>query len=300
MLFSIKNNSIEIKVKSFGAELCSVKSLDNNIEYLWQADSTVWARHAPNLFPIVGKLKNNSYSFQSQQYQLPQHGFARDNDFRCIEQTDTTLIFELAANEELKKVYPFHFSFQVKYTLAQNNVKVNYKVFNPSNQVLYFSVGAHPAFNCPLVNNETFEDYELYFPYNSELEINTLQDGLISEKTRTIKLINNTLPITTTLFDNDALIFSNNQIDEVRIQSTKSKNGITLKSKNWPYFGIWAKKGSNQFVCLEPWYGIADFENTTQNLIQKRGIIPLDSEQVFSCEYEMIFGNSPTPLPDRI
>ena len=111
----------------------------------------------------------------------------------------------------------------------------------------------------------------------------------ISESTKTIQLKNNRLPVTTSLFDNDALVFTNNQINEVRLQSTVTKKGVTLKSANWPYFGIWTKKQSNQYVCLEPWYGIADYENTTQDLTLKKGIIKLEPEQVFNCDYEMFF-----------
>lgn len=289
MFFEIKNNSIKIKVNSFGAELSSVKSVTDNLEYLWQADKSVWARHAPNLFPIVGKVKNNTYSYNNKHYELPQHGFARDNEFICIEETESVLVFELVANATLQKAYPFPFSFQVIYTLINNAVRVTYRVFNPDNEPLYFSVGAHPAFNCPLTSNETFEDYELVFPNKDALTINTLVDGLISNDTKTIQLKNNRLAISTSLFDNDALVFTNNQINEVCLQSTKTKKSVTLKSTNWPYFGIWTKKQSNQFVCLEPWYGIADFEDTTQELTEKKGIIKLETEQIFSCEYEMIF-----------
>lgn len=289
MFFLLKNNSIEIKVNSFGAELSSVKSVSNHLEYLWQADKSVWARHAPNLFPIVGKVKNNTYSYNNKHYELTQHGFARDNEFICIEETDSVLVFELVANEPLQKTYPFRFSFQVIYSLFNNTIKVTYRVFNLDNEVLYFSVGAHPAFNCPLTSNETFEDYELVFPNKDTLTINTLKDGLISNDTKTLQLKNNRLTISTSLFDNDALVFANNQINEVCLQSTKTKKSITLKSTNWPYFGIWTKKQSNQFVCLEPWYGIADFEDTTQELTEKKGIIKLEEKQVFNCEYEMIF-----------
>lgn len=289
MFYLLKNNSIEIKVNSFGAELCSVKSVSDNLEYLWQANKSVWARHAPNLFPIVGKLKNNTYSYNNVNYGLPQHGFARDSEFTCVEETNHVLVLELVGNETLQKMYPFLFSFRVIYTLSNNAIKVTYRVFNTDNKALFFSVGAHPAFNCPLTSHETFEDYELLFPNKDQLIINTLKDGLISNDTKTIQLKNNRIAVSTSLFDNDALVFANNQINEVCLQSTKTKKSVTLKSANWPYFGIWTKKQSNQFICLESWYGIADFENTTQQLTEKKGIIKLEADHFFNCEYEMIF-----------
>ena len=289
MVYELKNNFLSVKINSFGAELCSVISNETATEYIWQADKTIWNRHAPNLFPIVGKLKDDCYTYQNKSYQLPQHGFARDNEFICIENSDSVVVFELTANEKLLTVFPFHFSLQIKYTLLQNNLKVSYSVFNPDNSVLYFSIGAHPAFNCPLSHNEVFEDYELIFPNKKSLTINELNDGLIAKQTNIIELHDNRLSVNQQLFDKDALVFTGNQINEVQLISKKTKKGVALKSLNWPYFGIWTKKQTSQFVCLEPWFGIADSEHATGDFTTKAGIIKLESEQNFDCEFELTF-----------
>lgn len=288
-VFQLQNNDLIIKVKSFGAELCSVFSSKNNIEYMWQANLDLWPRHAPNLFPIVGKLKDNSFSYLNNNYQLPQHGFARDNEFICIEKTESKLTFELTANEETLKHYPFHFSLQISYTLTANSLITNYKIYNPSNTEIYFSVGAHPAFNCPLQTSETFEDYDLVFPTKKELVINTLNDGLIKNNTKTISLNENKLKVSKTLFDNDALVFMNSQIENVSLISNKTKHGVTMKCANWPFFGIWTKKNSEKFICLEPWFGIADSETTNSNFTKKTGIIKLLPEQNFDCSFSVLF-----------
>jgi galactose mutarotase-like enzyme len=288
-VFQLQNNDLIIKVKSFGAELCSVFSSKNNIEYIWQASQDLWPRHAPNLFPIVGKLKDNSFSYLNNNYQLPQHGFARDNEFICIEKTDSKLTFELTANEETLKHYPFHFSLQISYILTANSLITNYKIYNPSNTEIYFSVGAHPAFNCPLQTSDTFEDYDLVFPTKKELVINTLNDGLIKNNTKTISLNENKLKVSKTLFDNDALVFMNSQIENVSLISNKTKHGVTMKCTNWPFFGIWTKKNSEKFICLEPWFGIADSETTNSNFTNKTGIVKLLPEQNFDCSFSVLF-----------
>ena len=285
----LQNSLLSINVNSFGAELCSVVSNETQIEYIWQADEKIWARHAPNLFPIVGKLKDGKYFYQSKEYQLPQHGFARDNEFICIEEQADFLLFEFTANESTLEKFPFHFSLQVGYKLEGNTIKVSYSVFNPDSKELYFSVGAHPAFNCPLQSNELFSDYELYFPHNSKLTLNTLNEGLITSQTKEILLEQNKLNVTKDLFENDALVCMNSQIGEVHLISSKSKHGVALVSENWPYYGIWSKKGCEQFVCLEPWYGIADDENTHGDFVSKNGIIKVESEQYFNCSFNMMF-----------
>lgn len=288
--FIIENNKLSVKVNAFGAELSSVISKESNIEYIWQADKSVWARYAPNLFPIVGKLKNEQYLYQSNTYRLPQHGFARDQEFSCIEQTENKLVFELRDNEELLKNYPFQFKFKVIYSLVENGLTIQYSVFNPAtDNDLYFSVGAHPAFNCPLQNNEQFEDYELVFPDKHTLIINTLNDGLITSNTKEINLDKERLPVNKSLFAKDALVFSDNQINEVSLVSKKTQHGVRLRSENWPFFGIWSKPQTEQFVCLEPWFGIADSDTTSGDLTEKTGIIKLQASQQFDCSFSIKF-----------
>jgi galactose mutarotase-like enzyme len=285
----IQNKLFSVEVNSFGAELCSVLSKETGIEYIWQADETIWARHAPNLFPIVGKLKDGEFLYQSKTYKLPQHGFARDNEFTCVDQTEDYLLFELTASEHTLQHYPFHFKLQIGYKLNGNKVETRYSIFNPDNNDLYFSVGAHPAFNCPLQENESFNDYDLIFPNKNDLTVNTLNDGLIASQTKKIELHNSKLNVSKQLFDNDALVFMNTQIDEVQLVSRKTKHGVTLISKNWPYFGIWTKKDTEQFVCLEPWQGIADSDISNSNFVEKTGIIKLAAKQHYNCFFDLLF-----------
>lgn len=283
--FQLQNRSITVKINSFGAELCSVYSDTLGIEYIWQADKNVWARHAPNLFPIVGKLKDGTYQYNNSLYSLPQHGFARDNEFNCVKQTDTDLILELKDSEELKSNFPFNFIFQVAFHLSDNELSIQYHVINSDIKDVLFSVGAHPAFNCPLFPNEMFEDYELVFSHKNELVINTLVDGLITDNTKTIHLSNNTLKVNKDLFLSDALVFKHNQFNEVILRSSKSQHGVKLTATDWPYYGIWSKKDSDKFVCLEPWYGIADSLTSNGLLEEKEGIIKLEPDQKFNAEY---------------
>lgn len=289
-VYQLSNNSLTIKVNSFGAELCSVYSKQFDIEYIWQAKPEIWARHAPHLFPIVGKLKNNSFVFEGKQYTLPQHGFARDLEFICIDKSESFVCFELVANEKSLTNFPFHFSLQIKFELINNTLIIGYEVFNPDNNTLLFSLGAHPAFNCPLEINEKFTDYELVFNTDKGLETTNLVDGLIiSNQTQPLPLINKRLPITKQLFDNDALVFCNQQINELSMQSTNTGRGITLNCKDWPYFGIWTKKNTEEFVCLEPWYGIADFIESDGILNNKKGIIKLNTNQKFQSSFTITF-----------
>lgn len=280
-VYQISNNLLSVKVNSFGAELCSIFSKEADIEYIWQADPKLWARHAPNLFPIVGKLKDGTFNYENKTYTLPQHGFARDQEFICVENSKNKLCFELVASEKTLEIFPFHFSLIIEYTLTENKLAVEYKVFNPDNEKLLFSLGAHPAFNCPLQTNETFEDYELHFNEKKSLSINKLNAGLISSETATIELENGSLPLSTKLFETDALVLKNYQVTGVKLISKKTNHGVNLFCQNWPYFGIWTKPSTSKFICLEPWQGIADSITANGDLEEKEGIIALNEGQTF-------------------
>ncbi|MBK7311081.1 MAG: aldose 1-epimerase family protein [Sphingobacteriaceae bacterium] len=240
------------------------------------------------LFPIVGRLKNNSFKCKGQNYSLSQHGFARDKEFKCISQSEKKICFKLVSDVEINKIYPFDFSLMIKYALEEDMVTCTYEVTNPSLQNLFFSIGAHPGFKVPIEDHEKFEDYTLKFDQAREYQTTVLSDGLLSETKEKLHLTNGELNLNSSLFDKDALIFENSQIDAISLISPTGK-GVEINCNGWPYFGIWSKKGCNEFVCLEPWYGITDSVNASGDLNTKKGIIELQSGKKFECNFSIRF-----------
>ena len=281
----LNSSRLKVTINHFGAEVCSIKN-NAGIEFMWQAHKDVWPRHAPVLFPIVGRLKDNSYTFNNTQYQLSQHGFARDKNFELVERTENSCVFQLVADDGSKKNYPFGFVFQIHYRVEESTLITTYKVINPSAGEIFFSVGAHPGFNCPLLPGETFEDYYLEFE-DKTYDITQLSEGLRTPIKTKLALENNKLFLSARLFDNDALVFENGQINTVSLCSVRSAHRITLACKNWPYFGIWAKKGNTNFICLEPWHGIAGRAEGSAELKDKDGIVQLGAKQDFSCSFSI-------------
>lgn len=285
MQTQISSALLHVTINHFGAELCSIKN-KAGIEYMWQAGKDVWARHAPVLFPIVGRLKDNAYTFNDTQYGLSQHGFARDRAFELIEHNERACIFQLVSDNESKKDYPFGFVLQVHYRVEENRLITGYKIINPSAGDIFFSVGAHPGFNCPLLPTEKFEDYYLEFEAEA-YDITQLSEGLRTPVKTKLALEHNKLFLSARLFDNDALVFENGQIEKISLCSVRSAHKITMDCKHWPYFGIWTKKGNTSFICLEPWYGIAGRAEGNVALKEKDGIIQLAAKQAFSCSFSI-------------
>ncbi len=287
MNYEIKNKFIKAKIKSFGAELNSLQKIDDNLEYIWQGDSKYWARHSPILFPIVGRLKNDSYFYKNQKFNMSQHGFARDKEFEIINQSDDFIEFRLCSDEKSLEIYPFLFELVLGYKLEKNSLIISYKVVNKSNDEMFFSIGAHPAFNWVLNENEQKEDYFLEFENIKSAKRYFLNDlGLVYDSLD-LNLSDNKLFLNEELFKDDALIFNDRNIKNVTLKSIKSENFIKMNFEDFPYLGIWSKPSGAPFLCIEPWCGVADDIKTNQNFEEKNEILKLKKDEIFEASYNI-------------
>lgn len=286
MIF-LENEHLKVSLTNKGAELRRLVFKKTGVDYLWNGNPDYWGKFSPILFPIVGALKNNTYYFEGSTYQLSRHGFARDHDFEVETVTATDVIFTLCDTEETLKSYPFQFKLRVRYTLNESSLSCVYEVFNPSqNCPLYFSIGAHPAFSVPLRSDLAYTDYFLSFNKDRVLSSHKISGDLINDETIDFKLEDGKLALTHGLFYEDALVFKGMESTCISIRSDKDLHGLDFKFKDFPFFGIWAAKNAD-FVCLEPWCGIADGVNHEQDLVKKEGIICLSAQKLWSRSWEI-------------
>ena len=293
-MYQLKNDLLAVNIKHKGAELCNIKSVKSNLEFLWQADPKFWASHAPNLFPVIGALKNDSFYYDSKLYKMPKHGFVRNNeDFKIVAQSETNVTLKLETNEKIRSIYPFHFQFLINYELFENILHVNHTVKNLDSKNLYFSLGGHPAFNCPLYKNELYSDYFLHFEKqeNSESHILNMATGLVTDMTKTAFTSPNQIQLRSDLFDEDALIFKTLKSRKVSLKHNKKGELLSVTFNDFPYLGIWAKPNA-PYVCIEPWLGIADSEDTDQQIAHKEGIISLSPNTDFKAIYSIEINNN--------
>ncbi|HAM1878445.1 TPA: aldose 1-epimerase family protein [Listeria monocytogenes] len=290
-MIKLENEVLLVEMKTAGAELTRIFHKDTGLEYLWNADSKFWGRHSPVLFPTVGRLVEDTYLVDGKPYHLGQHGFARDRDFQVVEQTEKSVRFELDADEDSLAVYPYKFKLSIIYTIEKNTVAVSYEVENTDNKRIYFSIGAHPAFNLPLTDGTTFEDYYLDFGTEENLETLCLEGPYRSgEIKKVVDEAARYLPLNYDLFKNDALIFEALKQKEMTIKSDKTSHFVKVSFPEFPFVGVWTAKAGTPFLCIEPWYGIADGAGESVELRDKAGIEHLEPEAVFASEYEITVG----------
>ncbi len=278
MLHYLENDILKIAVDTHGAELSSIFNKKENKEMLWQGDPAYWGRKSPVLFPVVGKYKNGKTTYHGKEYSLGQHGFARDSEFCLLEKTQNRIAFELLSNERTLKIYPFNFRLVCSFQLCDNKIIAGWEVENTDNKKIYFSIGAHPAFYCKkgetvlLMNGENLK-------YNL---INS--DGLYTAQKYDI---NNLFVLHDNIFDNDALIIEDSNVNEISLIDNNKKY-LTVKF-NAPLFGIWSPTKKNApFVCIEPWYGRCDAEDFNGDITEREWSNALDIGEKWYKEYEII------------
>lgn len=270
-MITLQNDHIAAQFSLKGAELQSLRSKKSGHEYIWSGDADYWGKFSPVLFPIVGALKDNTYQLNGRAHPLPRHGFARERQFKAKQTDSTRVCFSLEQDEETLKVYPFEFLLELHYEIKGTQLNCTYIVNNPGTQDLLFSVGAHPAFATQTDQKLSYTDYFLAFDKDTELVTHKIESDLISDETRTLVLKNQSLPLSHELFYEDALVMKSLKSNRISLQNKKNEHGLHFDFEGFPFFGIWAARDAD-FVCLEPWCGIADGTHHNKNLKDKEGI----------------------------
>jgi galactose mutarotase-like enzyme len=287
MLATIENEFLKLSVKGSGAEMVSIRGITDQKEYLWQGDPKFWPRRAPVLFPIVGKLKDHKYRIGGNEYTLPQHGFARNLMFELAGGNQKSLSFLLRSNAESLAVFPFSFELIITYTLEGRRIDISYTVRNLDKSKMYFSIGGHPGFNVAVNPSESFTDYYLEFEKQETADRYLLTDGLFDGRKDPVLKNTKQLDLNYDLFKKDAIVLKNLESRALSLKSRKSDYHLKFTYDGFPYFGIWSPPGNAPFICLEPWYGLADkidFEGEFKN---KEGVLSLDPGSEFESKYSV-------------
>ena len=290
----LENDKLKVKVNCLGAELRSIYGKEKELEYLWNADAKFWNRSSPVLFPFVGSLKNKKYTHNGKEYAMGQHGFVRDMEFEVISKSDEEVWFSVKDTEETLAMYPFHFVVEIGYRLEGKDLRVMWKVKNVNDGDMHFSIGAHPAFFCPVYEGDKQTDYFVGLKDKDgnvvESFVNKLlaDAGLTSTRTEIREYKDGLIPISEDLFDIDTLIIENDQVKRFALVDSNKEEYVAVEF-DAPLVGIWSPpRKSAPFVCLEPWYGRCDCEEFDGELKDREYGNTIAAGEVFEAEYTIV------------
>ncbi|MBQ2955760.1 MAG: aldose 1-epimerase family protein [Clostridia bacterium] len=273
MIYTIENEFLTASVSSVGAELQSLKRKADGDEYIWQGDPDVWSGHSPLLFPVVGRLKGDAFIYEGRKYDLGKHGFARKTKFEADQQSGSRLAMTLKSGAH-KEMYPFDFTLEVCFELTGMQLKVTHRVMNEGRKEMFFSLGAHPGFNCGMGDWIEFPEDETAWAYKLDDETKLRTETKIEQG-----VSGHRLTVTEEIFAHDALIFEGLRSDSVSL-FCGGKKRVTVDFGSAPCLGVWAKPGA-KYVCIEPWHGVDDSASATGVLSGKKQIVKLAAGDCF-------------------
>ncbi|MTP77216.1 aldose 1-epimerase family protein [Turicibacter sanguinis] len=293
-MIQIQNEKLLVEISTLGAEVKRVYHLGHEIDYLWDSNPSFWAKSSPILFPIVGRLAKNQYLYDGKSYSLSQHGFARDLEFELVEQGSDTVWFELKASDVTREMYPFDFVLRIGYVLEDETLAVKWQVLNHNEEVMPFSIGAHPAFSTKLASDDEYSDYYLHFETNEGISTYLFDNetGRVYEEKEQIIDKLKLLPLSKELFEEYPTLIIENEA-AITLGCYNHEREVVVRFDGFPYVGIWSPINAlgeiADFVCIEPWYGVADTVGEPQELMSKKGIQVIEPHSMFEVSYSMTF-----------
>jgi len=270
MTITLQNHRLTVQIDDLGAQLCSVKDAKGT-EYIWQADPAIWGRHAPILFPIIGRLKDSQYELDGKTYTIPSHGFARDSRFEVAEATDLRAVFRLTHSEATLAVWPFPFTLTVTYELEEDRLIKAVRVDNPGDRPMLYELGGHDGFVAP----SPMDDWAISIP-----GLDTIQPygmdaaNMITPKTAIHPLENSRIPLKPAVYGLDTIILGDLPVSQAALVDKDGHPRVTLDFPGFPYLGLWTadKPVDTNYVCIEPWTTLPDATFVGRALADKHGI----------------------------
>lgn len=283
MTFFLHNDYWSIEISSKGAELRSLYSCIWDREYLWQGASEAWSGRSLLLFPAAGRIDRSRILVDGKEYPMPMHGFAKDMEFTAAEYQNHFLALELSDNAQTLKMFPYHFKLRVEFSLQGDRVFQNFRIFNTGDRPLFFSLGAHPGFFCPIVLGESAEDYVLEFDHPQMIREIVLEPGtrLCTDERNNLFDNISSIPLSETFFNAGPILAEGCNADWIQLRSRHSGHFIRMGMEKFPYLTLWGVPNRMSLICIEPWCGTSDFTGTDHQWESKPGICNITPGEAF-------------------
>jgi len=288
---TLTNAYMSARIAEVGAEVKSLTEHPGGTEYIWGGDAAYWTGSAPILFPIVGGLKGGQYHLAGATYSMPQHGFVRKKPWTLVDSGLESATFQTTSDETTRGMYPFEFVLRARFALGDRGLQVRYEVVNSGTDVMYFSIGSHPAFNVPFAGGH-LENYYYHFSESENLQRYFFSEGMHLNETEPVFNNSRQIFLTQTLFDRGPIILKHPASKDVCLMSSRTGKRIRLATEGMDFLGLWSKPGA-PFACIEPWHGIGDNVDTDQEFTTKEGIMTLAGGATYTTGYRIDIMDAP-------
>ena len=291
----LKSDHLDVEFQTLGGALSSIKDKDD-VEYLWQGDPTYWSGQAPVLFPICGSVRNDTVLYDKEdgsqkEGKIPRHGLVRKKEFTLVKQTDNSVTFAIEDDEEMYANYPYHFRLEITYTVTEKTIRTQYKIYNKeAEKSMPYFIGGHPGFNCPLLDDEVYEDYYLEFekPETCTVPKPFPETGMLDFQDRSPWLDGQKeLDLSYDLFSTDAVTLDELQSRTIALRSRKHEKGLKVHFQEFSNLIIWSTLNKGPFIAFEPWSGLSTSLEEGDHLEDKKNVRLLEAGQVDQIDFDI-------------
>lgn len=292
MNITLKNDQLTVVISTHGAEIQTLTNAAGT-QLMWIADKSIWGRHAPLLFPIIGRLKDQQYTLDGTVIKIAQHGFARDTEFTVEAQDETSVTLSITDSEKTKPIYPFSFKLTVTYVLDGASLKKTHTVTNLSDEVMPYELGGHDGYLLALFDGETMSDYAIEFPGQDAIYPFGMDENcFLTPEKLTYKLTDGKLPLPPKVFGLDTVVLEDLPVHQATLCNKKNGIRITVDFPEFDYLGIWTKPVDfdTNYICIEPWTTLPECTFVGTDLKDKKGIRLLNPSQTESLSYTVTVG----------
>ncbi|QHC55409.1 aldose 1-epimerase family protein [Rathayibacter tanaceti] len=281
-VLTVGSESLRIALTTAGAEMTSLRDGEGR-EYLWQAGPE-WRRHAPVLFPIIGRLPNDTLHHEGLDYPMGQHGIARDRVFELAGVSADEAVFRLRSDQDTRAVFPFDWTLLIAYAVTGATVRITQTVENRGAGPLGVSVGNHPAFALPLPAARG--EHRIRFAQPEPEGFRRAPENLLLEQRHPAPLENGALRVDDTHFEQGVMIFDESRRRSLRLEAEGAARSVEVDTGDFDVVGVWKPVGA-PFVCLEPWRGVPTPEGWDGDIVDKPRQLVLGAGEQRSLSYSI-------------
>ncbi|WP_125705843.1 aldose 1-epimerase family protein [Lacticaseibacillus daqingensis] len=275
-MLTITNSQFTATINPLGAELTTLTRNADGRNYIWaDADGRYWSRHAPILFPSIGRSNSDEYVLDGQTYPMRQHGFARDFTFDTITPNAADSVnLTLHATPETKQLFPFDFALTITYTLTATGLQVEATVTNrnavPARK-MPFALGFHPGFAL----TQPLDHYTVTLN-GATTPVEAFGIGPVPFRDETLAPLaaaaGTTIPLSYALLDDGLVILDARTATSATLATADGSHTVTIDLADFPYLTLWSPEHKQApFICVEPFDGLPDQAGHPSNWLQKAG-----------------------------
>lgn len=263
---AIASDRLAADIDGFGAQLVSLRHHRTG-ELLWQGDRAIWPDHAPVLFPVVGRVRDDLLLVDGRPWPMLTHGVAKRADFAVTALAADHVRLALGGHD----AFPFRFLLTLDYRAEGETLSVAMTIENrEARRTMPANFGFHPGFAWPLPGASGKAGHAITFAESEDVCIRRLTSERLVAPHDGERFTGRVLSLSDDLFVPSAMMLAGLRSRSV-LFSGPTDTRVTVDFSDFPVLALWMR-GGGDFLCIEPWRALPQGEDYVGDYADQPGI----------------------------